>query len=121
MNINDYTGLPYDFRRRNCWHHVRAVRRDAGLDTPVFDVISPRKIDAAFAEGHADPKGLTKHESPENFDAVLMGERIGKRLVWHAGIYYNGLVSHCSLASRQVILQPLNDLRQQYAEIEFWR
>lgn len=121
MNINSYTGLPYDFRRRNCWHHVRNVRRDAGLETPEFDVISPKQIDAAFAAGRSDTKGLTQEDSPQNFDAVLMAKRVGSRLVWHAGVYYNGLVSHCELAARQVKLEPLVDLRQQYSRIEFWR
>jgi hypothetical protein len=121
MNINAYTGLPYDFRRRNCWHHVRNVRADAGLSTPEFDVISPRQIDAAFYAGHADTKGLTRVETPQDFDAVLMGQRVGKRLVWHAGVYFNGIVSHCSLAAKQVRIDTLADLRQQYQEIEFWR
>ena len=31
MNITDYTGRRYDFRRYNCWHHVRAVRAEAGV------------------------------------------------------------------------------------------
>lgn len=121
MNINDYTGLPYDFRRRNCWHHVSNVRADAGLKTPEFDVISPRQIGDAFDAGHADTKGLTQVTEPLDFDAVLMAKRVGSRLVWHAGVYYKGDVSHCALAARQVKLEPLADIRQQYSEVEFWR
>lgn len=121
MNINDYTGLPYDFRRRNCWHHVRNVRADAGLSTPEFDVISPRQIDDAFDAGHADTKGLIQQDTPQNFDAVLLAKCVGSRLVWHAGVYFNGLVSHCELAARQVKLEPLADLRQHYHKVEFWR
>lgn len=121
MNISAYTGLQYDFRRRNCWHHVRNVRADAGLSTPSFDVISPRRIDTAFDEGHADTKGLTKANVPQNFDAVLMGQRAKGRVIWHAGVYYEGMVSHCELASRQVRLDRLEDLKDIYTEIEFWR
>ncbi len=121
MNIADYTGLPYDFRRRNCWHHVRNVRADAGLETPAFDVISPRQIDAAYDAGHRDSKGLTRQQTPQNFDAVLMGRRANGRIVWHSGVYYEGLVSHCELASRQVRLDRLEDLKDLYTEIEFWR
>lgn len=121
MNINDYTGLPYNFRRRNCWHHVRNVRRDAGLETPEFDVISPAQIQAAFDDGHAAPKGLEQVFEPQNFDAVLMGAKVAGRLVWHAGVYYEGFVSHCELAARQVRLEPLSDLKLKYPEIEFWR
>lgn len=121
MNINVYTGLPYDFRRRNCWHHVRNVRADAGLFTPEFNVASPTQINDAFEEGYKDTKGLVRVETPQNFDAVLMATRHRNRVIWHAGVYYDGMVSHCELASRQVRLDRLEDLRETYAEIEFWR
>lgn len=121
MNINDYTGLPYNFRTRNCWHHVRNVRRDAGLGTPEFDVISPTQIQTAFDDGHAAPKGLKQVFEPQNFDAVLMYVKTGGRLVWHAGVYYDGFVSHCELAARQVRLESLSDLKDRYEGFEFWR
>lgn len=121
MNITDYTGRAYNFRRYNCWHHVRNVRADAGLETPKFDVISPAQIQAAFDDGHAAPKGLEQVFEPQNFDAVLMCQRVAGRLVWHAGVYYDGYVSHCELAARQVRLEPLSDLRLRFVEIEFWR
>ncbi|ARK07381.1 hypothetical protein [Salmonella phage SE40] len=41
--------------------------------------------------------------------------------MWHAGVYYEGMVSHCELASRQVRLDSLEDLKDTYSEIEFWR
>lgn len=121
MNINDYTGRAYNFRRYNCWQHVREVRADAGLETPEFDVISPAQIQAAFDDGHAAPKGLEQVFEPKNFDAVLMCQKVAGRLVWHAGVYYEGFVSHCELAARQVKLEPLSDLKLRYQEIEFWR
>ncbi|HID7510321.1 TPA: hypothetical protein ACXHW4_004220 [Enterobacter hormaechei] len=121
MNINDYTGRAYNFRRYNCWQHVREVRRDAGMETPEFDVISPTQIQAAFDDGHAAPKGLEQVFEPKNFDAVLMCQKVAGRLVWHAGVYYEGFVSHCELAARQVRLEPLSDLKLRYPEIEFWR
>lgn len=121
MNITDYTGIPYNFRTYNCWHHVCHVREDAGLATPVFDVMSPTGINDAFANGHADPKGLVRVSEPHNFDAVLMGCRVAGRIVWHAGVYYEGMVSHCELAARQVRLESLADLMDRYPEIELWR
>lgn len=121
MNINSYTGLPYNFRSYNCWHHVRKVRADAGLETPEFNVLSPRAINEAFENGHAAPKGLEQVFTPQNFDAVLMGTKTGGRIVWHAGVYFEGMVSHCALYARQVKLDALNDLKQVYQEIEFWR
>lgn len=121
MNIHEYTGLPYDFRRRNCWHHVCDVRSSAGLITPLFDVISPAYVQEAFAEGHNSSKGLIQVYTPENFDAVLMGARMGGRIVWHAGVYFDGFVSHCDAAAKQVKLEAFRDIQERYKEIEFWR
>ena len=121
MNINDYTGKPYNFRNYNCWHHVRQVRTDAGIETPCFDVATPSGSDAMFAEGLRDSRGLVRVDVPQDFDAVLMGERHGSRIVWHSGVYYRGYVSHCELASRQVRLEALADIRARFQEIQFWR
>lgn len=122
MNITEYTGLPYDFRKRNCWHHVINVRSDAGLYTPRFDVVSPSAANEMFLSGqHHDSKGLTKVDEPQNFDAVLMGVCAGRRIVWHSGVYYDGYVSHCELAARQVKLETLADIRARFQEIQFWR
>lgn len=121
MNVAGYTGKPYNFRTYNCWHHVRAVRADAGLETPEFNVMSPRDINQAFDDGHAATKGLEQVFIPNNFDAVLLGVKTGGRIVWHAGVYFEGLVSHCAMYAKQVKLDALSDLRQVYTEIEFWR
>lgn len=121
MNINAYTGLPYNFRTHNCWHHVINVRADAGISTPAFDVATPSAADAMFAEGHRDSRGLSRVDAPQDFDAVLMGEPHGKRIVWHSGVYYQGYVSHCAMAARMVKLEALADIRALYSEIEFWR
>lgn len=121
MNINDYTGRAYNFRRYNCWQHVRNVRMDAGLETPEFDVTSPTQIQEAFDNGHSAPKGLEQVFEPRNFDAVLMCQKVAGRLVWHAGVYFDGFVSHCELAARQVRLEPLSDLKSRFSDIEFWR
>ena len=72
MNVNDYTGRRYDFRKYNCWTHVRQVRADAGIETPRFDVAAPSAADAMFAEGQRDSRGLTSVAEPKDFDAVLM-------------------------------------------------
>lgn len=121
MNISSYTGRRYDFRNYNCWHHVRAVRADAGIKTPAFDVLTPVQINRAFDDGHSDSKGLVRVDSPENYDAVLMGVPHGSRVVWHAGVYFEGNVSHCDRHAKQVKLESLTDIKSKFSEIEFWR
>lgn len=122
MNINIYTGKQYDFRRYNCWHHVRKVRGDAGIDTPAFDVVRPCDAAQAFESGQdVDSKGLVMVSEPRNYDAVLMGYLHGGRVVWHSGIYYGGYVSHCERAAKQVKLEALSDLIKRYPRIQFWR
>ncbi len=121
MNINNYTGLPYDFRKRNCWHHVRNVRRDAGIHTPEFDVKYPTAAQDMFDAGHVDSKGLTQVQEPQDFDAVLLGYEHGGRIVWHSGVYYKGYISHCERAAKMVKLESLTDISKRYPRIEFWR
>lgn len=121
MNITDYTGIAYNFRTMNCWQFVRMVRADVGIATPEFDVMSPVGISAAFDVGHVNSKGLVRVYDPCNYDAVLMATKAGGRLVWHAGVYYDGMVSHCERAAKQVRLESLADIKRKYQEIEFWR
>lgn len=121
MNINDYTGMAYNFRTFNCWHLVRKVRADAGLVTPTFDVLLPTKANDMFEAGHTDSKGLVQVEEPQDFDAVLMGYPHGNRIIWHSGIYYRGYVSHCERAAKMVKLEQLSDIIKRYPKIEFWR
>lgn len=121
MNITAYTGMAYNFRTMNCWQYVRLVRKDAGIETPSFDVVSPVQINDAFDGGHADSKGLERVTEPRNYDAVLMGKKMAGRIVWHSGVYYDGMVSHCERMAKQVRLESLADIKQRYPEIEFWR
>ena len=116
-----YTGLAYDFVTRNCWHHVRNVRADAGLDTPEFDCVDVGGISSTFEAGHSDSKGLAQAYEPRNFDAVLMASSKRGRLVWHSGVYCDGQVSHCDRWAKQVIMEPLSEIRRQYERVEFWR
>jgi len=122
MNINIYTGRIYDFKKYHCWHHVIAVRADAGIFTPEFDVTRPCDADSAFKSGQdMDSKGLVMATEPQDFDAVLMGHTHGNRIIWHSGVYYGGYVSHCERAAKQVKLEALSDLIKRYPRIQFWR
>lgn len=116
-----YTGLAYDFVTRNCWQHVRNVRADAGLITPEFGCSDINESASVFELGHADSKGLSMDMQPRDFDAVLMATEKRGRLIWHAGVYHDGMVSHCDRWSKQVIMEPLSALRDRYERVEFWR
>lgn len=121
MNIHDYTGLHYDFRTHNCWQYVRRVRSDAGIDTPEFDCASPDGISETFEAGRECSKGMVLAIEPRNFDAVLMAAEVRGRLVWHSGIYFDGMVSHCDRWAKQVRLQSLSEIQRDYQRVEFWR
>ena len=116
-----YTGLAYDFVTRNCWQHVRNVRADAGMDTPEFGCRDIDDITKAFDDGHSDSKGLVIAMQPQDFDAVLMATEKRGRLIWHAGVYHDGMVSHCDRWAKQVIMEPLSALLDRYERVEFWR
>lgn len=109
-----YTGLAYNYQTYNCWHHVRAVRRDAGIDTPEFDCRTPELIEASRKQ----TKGMVKIENPEPYCAVLM---YTKREKWHAGVYLDGLISHCDRNARQVRIDTLKSINKIAERVEFWR
>ncbi|MGL4936764.1 hypothetical protein [Shewanella sp.] len=119
--ISKYTGRPYDFANYNCWHHVKSVRGDNGIATPMFDCVSPMEIQEAFSDGHENPKGLNPVTSPNDFDVVLMGFIRGGRTIWHSGVFYDGMVSHCSRAAKSVIIESLQSIKSQADKVEFWR
>nr|DAQ12176.1 MAG TPA: hypothetical protein [Caudoviricetes sp.] len=50
-----------------------------------------------------------------------MGVTHGSRIVWHAGVFYDGNVSHCDRHAKQVKLESLTDIKSKFSEIEFWR
>jgi hypothetical protein len=116
-----YTGLAYDFMTYNCWDHVRNVLADVGIATPEFGCQDIDGINGAFEGGHADSRGLVMVMQPRDFDAVLMATEKRGRLIWHAGVYHDGMVSHCDRWARQVIMEPLSALRDRYERVEFWR
>ena len=115
--LHVYTGKGYNFRHYNCWHHVRCVRNDVGLDTPEFDCVSLDLVDSTFEVAHEKSKGLQQVDQPADYCAVLMKTKRG----WHSGIYYDGMVSHCDREARQVRLDTLESINKISLRVEFWR
>ena len=115
--LSIYTGISYDFRSYNCWHHVIKVRSDNGLSTPEFDCVSPEFINDSFEFGHSDNKGMTQVSEPDNFCAVLIKSKGN----WHSGVYFNGMVSHCDIKAKQVRLDELKKIIKASERVEFWR
>lgn len=116
-----YTGIPYRFHGYNCWDHVRRVRSDFGLDTPRFDCASPDEEQAVFASREEDSKGMKQISEPSDLCAVLIGTERNKRIIWHSGVYMNGMVSHCDRYSKQVRLDTLRSIKEMAERVEFWR
>lgn len=121
-NITEYTGKPYS-RKYACWDHVHAVRTDADLPTPRYDVQSDSVFEAQalFAKARDESTELQLTNTPQDYDVILMAARWNDRLMWHSGVYYKGLVSHCCNASKQVKLESLEDIKKRFCEVEFWR
>ncbi len=124
--IHSYTGKPYRFKGYNCWDHVTAVRKDAGLKTKYFTC-------SCVAQGYrlindimeTNNHGLTsvnlKDDSLKDFDIVLLSRKSRGRVEYHCGVYYNGFVSHAHIGARQVMCARLEDLTKQYESVTFWR
>ena len=111
-------GKPYSFRDYNCWHYVCDLRRDNGIKTKEF---KPKNLKEAFNTIDSEIKnishGLTKVKIPENFDIIMVKERS----VYHCGLYFDGLIIHCSRQLKQVVSESLTDFKKHYSECSFWR
>ena len=118
--LTEYTGKAYNFLTYNCWDHVKAVRAKVGIDTPKFDCTSPNFINDTFIDAHDNSKGLTQSETPNDYCAVLMASKRGRRVLWHSGVYLNGMVSHCDRFSRQVRIDTLKSIIEKSERVEFW-
>lgn len=111
-------GTPYSFRSFNCYDYVSKIRKDNNIKTSLFKPSNMRNafelIEAQMQKlGH----GLLKVDSPENFDIAFVRE--GK--VYHCGLYYDGNITHCSRALKQVVCEPLEEFKKPYSECTFWR
>lgn len=108
----------------NCWQHVVSVRKDAGIKTKIYTVASmvPAVIASKFnIERAKNQHGLTKIIKPQNYDIIIFVRPMVGVDYHHAGIYYEGHISHCCNAVGQVILEPLRDAVKNRRSIEFWR
>lgn len=119
--LTEYTGKAYNFLTYNCWHHVKAVRAKVGMTTPQFDCTSPSFINDTFINAHDNSKGLTQSETPSDYCAVLISSKRGMRVLWHSGVYLDGIVSHCDRFSRQVRTDTLKSIIEKSERVEFWQ
>ena len=112
MNISDFNGLAFNYKRYNCLHHVARVRRAAGLTMPHVSTPEHRSDVNSVIDGCKKSRDFEQVKTPENFDIVVIVGPIG-----HIGIYVDGMVSHCSAASRCVVLDRVDEFKK----LEFYR
>ena len=117
-----YVGKPYSFRNYNCWDHAAKVRSDNNIKTQAFKA---KTIDNAFkvitAEMQKIGHGLTKVDSPINFDIAIVHKKQGERFVYHCGVYFDGGISHASRQLGQVVYEPLTEFKKGFEGVVFWR
>lgn len=112
MNISDFNGLAFNYKRYNCLHHVARVRRAAGLPMPYISTPEHRAdVNELIGQCKQSPD-FEQVETPQNFDIVIIAGPIG-----HVGVYVDGMVSHCSAASRCVVLDRVDEFKK----LEFYR
>lgn len=123
-NINSYTGIRYGFMTYNCWQHVVAVRKDAGIKTKMYTVasMSAGVIASKFnTERVRNNHGLILITEPKNFDIVIFKRVVVGVDYYHAGIWFKGWISHSCNIAGQVIFEPLRDAIKIRRGIELWR
>ena len=115
-------GKPYSFKDYNCWDYVREVRLENGIKTKKY---SAGTLDKAFevitSEMQKLGNGLTKVDSPVNFDIVIGHTDNGKRNLYHCGLFYDGMIVHCDRKMKQVVASTARDFYKAYDGVKFWR
>lgn len=124
IDINFYTGKPYGFMTYNCWQHVVTVRRAVGIKTKMYTVVSMAAgvVASKFnSERARNEHGLELVTHPKNYDIVIFIRPVAGIDYYHAGIWFNGWVSHSCNVAKQVIFQPLGEAIKNRREVELWR
>ena len=120
--IDLHIGQAYSFRSFNCWDYAVLIRKENGIKTKLF---KPKTMDNAFrlitAEMRKLDHGLTKVDEPEDFDILIVNRRLGGRLIYHCGIFYQGSVAHCSRDAGQVMFDTYRDFIKGYEDCIAWR
>jgi len=128
MDINSYTGKRYGFFSYNCWQHVIAVRKDAGVNVEI-DINSLSKSNivhhdwgslASFRNNHGLILLMSQNKA-RNFDIMIFKRPISDVNYYHAGIWFNGWISHSCNTVGQVIFEPLRQVMANRKGFEIWR
>lgn len=115
-------GKPYSFRYFNCWDYAVDIRSQANIKTSVFQPVNLKNaFEIITAEMQKLGHGLTKVDTPNNFDIAIVHKCDGSRIIYHCGVYHDGNIAHCSRSLGQVVYEPLNDFKNKYDGCVFWR
>lgn len=115
-------GTPYVFRTYNCWDYVRDIRESNGIKTKKYSAGTLGKaFEIITAEMQKLGNGLTKVDSPINFDIVIGYKESTKRNDYHCGIFYGGMVMHCDRKMKQVVASTAQEFYSAFDGVKFWR
>jgi len=108
----------------NCWQHVVTVRRAVGIKTKMYTLVSMAAgvVASKFnTERTRNEHGLELVIHPKNYDIVIFIRPVAGTDYYHAGIWFDGWVSHSCNVAKQVIFQPLQEAVKNRREVELWR
>lgn len=121
-DLSVYIGKRYNFRRYNCWTHVKSVRDDFGIITKPF---APKTLKDAFkvitAQMQQLDHNMTKVSEPENFDIIISKKTHLGISMYHCGVYHDGNVNHCCNIFGSVRSQSLKEFVADYESYSIWR
>ena len=120
--LSKFIGIPYNFRKMNCWHFVVLVRKEFNIKTRMFKTRTMQDaFDTITAQMQIVDNGLTLVDEPQNFDIVIVEQWRGKRRVFHCGVFHDGSVIHCDGTFGSSRYEPLTEFKKGYKGVTFWR
>jgi len=127
IDINSYTGKRYGFMSYNCWQHVVAVRHAVGIKTKMYvaktDTVGEISLTFDIIL-HENKNNFISMTELKNYDIVIFKRPVAGINYYHAGVWFNGWVSHSCSVARQVVFEPLREAvknRRSKIKMEFLR
>jgi len=109
--INSLIGKPYDKDNFHCYHLVKELVPKAPDWTMVASIVEGLKWSSELTR-------ITEQlEDPEDGVIVLLGR--SPTTLYHAGVYFSGLVVHVDKCGTRA--EPLFKIKLKYPEMRFYR
>lgn len=115
-------GKRYSFEDYNCWDYAADIRSQANIKTKLFKPANMKDACKLISEQMQQlDHGLERVNDVRDFDILIVCKEMRGMTIYHCGVFYRGMVAHCSRVARQVVFESLRDFKYGYGDCIAWR